>query len=30
MHVRVITDRGQLLRDITPDPTRDYQPQAPK
>jgi hypothetical protein len=30
-HVRIITDPdGELLRDFTLDPTRDYQPQAPR
>jgi hypothetical protein len=28
LHIRVLTSRGQLLRDLTLDPTRDYQPQA--
>lgn len=28
LHVRVLTSRGELLRDLTPDPGRDYQPQA--
>jgi transposase InsO family protein len=27
LHVRVITEEGELLRDFTLDPTRDYQPQ---
>jgi transposase InsO family protein len=27
LHVRVIDDTGQLLRQLTLDPTRDYQPQ---
>jgi hypothetical protein len=27
LHVRVITEQGELLRDLTLDPTRDYQPQ---
>ncbi|WP_448626217.1 IS481 family transposase [Geodermatophilus sp. URMC 64] len=27
-HVRVLTTSGELLRDLTLDPTRDYQPQA--
>lgn len=27
LHIRVVTNRGQLLRDLTLDPTRDYQPQ---
>ncbi|MDX6238976.1 MAG: hypothetical protein QOG10_3791 [Kribbellaceae bacterium] len=27
-HVRVLTTRGELLRDLDLDPTRDYQPQA--
>ena len=30
LHVRVITNRGQLLRDFTLNPARDYQPQAQK
>lgn len=30
-HIRIIaTDTGQLLRDLTLDPTRDYQPRNPK
>ncbi len=28
-HIRVITEDGQLLRELTLDPTRDYQPQNP-
>ena len=28
-HIRVLSTSGQLLRDLTLDPTRDYQPQAP-
>jgi transposase InsO family protein len=28
LHVRVLTTDGELLRDLTLDPTRDYQPQA--
>ncbi|MFN2625761.1 MAG: IS481 family transposase [Mycobacteriales bacterium] len=28
LHVRVITEDGELLRELTLDPTRDYQPQA--
>ena len=28
LHVRVITEDGQLLRELVLDPTRDYQPQA--
>jgi len=28
LHVRVLTQRGELLRELTLDPTRDYQPQA--
>jgi hypothetical protein len=28
LHVRVLTDDGELLRELTLDPTRDYQPQA--
>jgi hypothetical protein len=27
-HIRVLTDDGELLRELTLDPTRDYQPQA--
>jgi len=27
IHIRIITDDGQLLRELTLDPTRDYQPQ---
>jgi transposase InsO family protein len=27
-HIRVLTTRGELLRDLQLDPTRDYQPQA--
>ena len=27
LHVRVLTDTGELLRELTLDPTRDYQPQ---
>jgi transposase InsO family protein len=27
LHIRIITDDGQLLRELTLDPTRDYQPQ---
>jgi transposase InsO family protein len=30
LHIRVLTCSGQLLRDLTLDPTRDYQPQARK
>ncbi len=30
LHVRVITDDGELLRDLTLDPTRDYQPRGVK
>jgi hypothetical protein len=30
LHVRIITSRGQLLRGLTLDPDRDYQPQPPK
>lgn len=29
LHIRVLTTSGHLLRDLTLDPTRDYQPQAP-
>lgn len=28
LHVRVITEDGELLRELVLDPTRDYQPQA--
>jgi hypothetical protein len=28
LHIRVLTDTGELLRELTLDPTRDYQPQA--
>lgn len=28
LHVRVITEEGELLRDFTLDPDRDYQPQS--
>jgi transposase InsO family protein len=28
LHVRVITENGELLRELTLDPSRDYQPQA--
>jgi hypothetical protein len=27
LHIRVLTQDGQLLRELTLDPTRDYQPQ---
>jgi transposase InsO family protein len=27
LHIRVLTDTGELLRELTLDPTRDYQPQ---
>lgn len=27
LHIRVLTDTGQLLRELTLDPSRDYQPQ---
>jgi len=27
LHIRIITDDGQLLRELTLDPSRDYQPQ---
>jgi hypothetical protein len=30
LHIRVLTGSGQLLRDLTLDPNRDYQPQGPK
>ncbi len=29
LHIRVLSTSGQLLRELTLDPTRDYQPQAP-
>jgi transposase InsO family protein len=29
LHIRVLSTSGQLLRDLTLDPTRDYQPQPP-
>ncbi len=29
LHIRVLSTSGRLLRDLTLDPTRDYQPQAP-
>jgi transposase InsO family protein len=29
LHIRIITDDGELLRDLTLDPSRDYQPQRP-
>jgi transposase InsO family protein len=28
LHIRVLTDTGELLRELTLDPTRDYQPQG--
>ena len=28
LHIRVLSTSGQLIRDLTLDPTRDYQPQA--
>ena len=28
LHIRVLTDTGELLRELTLDPTRDYQPQT--
>ena len=28
LHIRVLSTSGQLPRDLTLDPTRDYQPQA--
>ena len=28
LHIRVLTSSGRLLRDLTLDPTLDYQPQA--
>jgi transposase InsO family protein len=30
LHIRVLSTSGQRLRDLTLDPSRDYQPQAPK
>ena len=30
LHVRVITEDGQLIRELILDPTRDYQPQNPE
>jgi transposase InsO family protein len=30
LRIRVLSTRGQLLRDLILDPTKDYQPQAPK
>jgi hypothetical protein len=27
LHIRVLTEHGQLLRDLLLDPSRDYQPQ---
>jgi hypothetical protein len=27
LHIRIITDDGQLRRELTLDPSRDYQPQ---
>jgi hypothetical protein len=27
LHIRVLTDTGELLRELTLDPHRDYQPQ---
>jgi transposase InsO family protein len=30
LHIRVITSTGHLLRELTLDPTRDYQPQSPQ
>ena len=29
LHIGVLSTSGRLLRDLTLDPTRDYQPQAP-
>jgi len=26
LHVRIVSEDGELLRDLTLDPTRDYQP----
>jgi hypothetical protein len=28
LHIRVLTEHGDLLRELLLDPTRDYQPQA--
>ena len=28
LHIRVLSTSGRLLRDLTLDPSRDYQPQA--
>ena len=28
LHIRIITDDGELLRELTLDPTRDYQPRG--
>ena len=30
LHIRIITDEGELLRELTLDPTRDYQPRGVK
>ena len=30
LHIRVLTRHGELLRELTLDPTRDYQPRAAK
>lgn len=30
LHIRVLTEDGELLRELTLDPTRDYQPQPKK
>jgi hypothetical protein len=30
LHIRVLGSSGQLLRELTLDPSRDYQPQVPK
>jgi transposase InsO family protein len=30
LHIRVITQDGRLLRELTLDPSRDYQPRGPK
>jgi len=27
LHVQVVTEHGELLRELTLDPSRDYQPQ---
>jgi transposase InsO family protein len=30
LNIRIITETGELIRDLTLDPTRDYQPQDPR